>query len=60
MLKTGKDLKKWIDEIANEKFGSAADLPKFCFEVKNFENIPQIVTKFLFSLHAQVQCLSKH
>lgn len=60
MLKTGKELQKWIDEISAQNFEDATNLPKFEYETKNFDNIPQILTKFLFFLHTQVQSISQH
>ena len=60
MIKTTEGLEEWLNKISTQKFKSAAKLPSFEYETKDFENIPQILTKFMFYLHSQVQCISQH
>lgn len=60
MIKSPDSLGKWLDEISKYKFTDATQLPNFEYENKEFDNIPQIIPRFLFHLNSQIRCISQH
>jgi len=60
MIKSAEEFQKWMDEISTKEFEDAKHFTAFSYENKEFDNIPQILPRFLFHLHSQIKWVQDH
>ena len=60
MLKHSDSLGSWIERVAGETFEQPLEYPNFEFEIKEFDNVPLVLPRFLFHLNHQLKSVCEY
>ena len=55
MIKHSDSLDSWIKNVANKTFDNPLEYPEFEFLIKEFDNVPAVLPRFLFHLSHQMK-----
>jgi hypothetical protein len=55
MIKHSDSLASWLQEVANETYTDPLTYPEFKYKIKDFDNVPAVIIKFLFHLNNQLE-----
>ena len=59
MFKTPDGLEKWIKNISQHKIEDATHFEQFEYEFKEFDNIPQIITRYVLTYIYKISNVDK-
>ena len=60
MIKHSDSLDSWLKGVSSKTFTNPLDYPEFEFIMKEFDNIPTVIPRFLFHLHNQIRWVWKY
>ena len=60
MIKHSESLDSWLKGVSSRTFESPLDYPEFEFIIKEFDNIPTVIPRFLFHMNNQIRWVWKY